>query len=82
MRLKFDRLINITLMSESVRVPKDELWKITMYMSPNNTLKIDGIPMDYGTYLNSGFVSGGTEIQSYKGWPKMMGIAFKVVKEE
>lgn len=82
MRLKFDRLINLKLMNESVRVPNDELWKITMYMSPNNRLKIEEIPLDYNPNILTGFISSGTTMTAYTGVPQIRGIAFKVVKEE
>lgn len=83
MRLKLDRLINIKLKrNETITVPNGELWKVTMYMSPNNTFKIEGNPLGYDPNALTGLVSAGTTITGYEGAPTIKGIAFKVVKEE
>ena len=83
MRLKFGRLINLKLFgSNSVTVPNDEIWRVSMYMNPLNVVNIEDNSLDYSPNVQTGFVSAGTKISAYKGAPGIKGIAFKVVKEE
>lgn len=79
-KIKFDRLINITLnSSSSTIVPTDEVWRVTMFGS-SITPYINGDSFkkpDYNVLVSSGAkleLRGGSSMT-------IQGIAFKVVKQ-
>lgn len=57
-KLKFERLINVDLkFGETLKVPSDEVWRISVYSSNGSASSINGMDMGYGKY--TGIVSAG-----------------------
>lgn len=79
MRLKFDRLINITLReNQTITVPKNELWKFTGYKDTRDYFVINGTNVST-EYLNGCVVEGAT-FKGHNYSQQIQGIAFKVVE--
>lgn len=80
MRLKFGRLINISLRDgNGVNVPNGELWKYTATLESATRLEYDGFRITEP--IINGYAANGTRLRADNGSVKIQGIAFKVVKE-
>lgn len=83
MKLKFDRLINISLTyGTSVTIPKDEFWSFLYKASGSG----EGFFVGEQSFSDTGFralkISGEIKLHSKLNKVLINGVAFKVVKEE
>lgn len=81
MRLKFDRLINITIESRNtMTVPEGELWRYSIAVGGYTNFKINNTQLSEGLY--NGQASGGCRLEVDGYSVAVQAIVFKVVKEE
>lgn len=79
MRLKFSRLINITLKDrQTVTIPNGELWKYSAYTDSRGKILINDTELSDDHI--SGWVSEGSKFTGYSYPLQIQGIAFKVVE--
>lgn len=81
-KLKFERLINVDLkFGETLKVPSDEVWRISVYSSNGRASSINGMSMGYGKYtgiVSAGAVVGNVGPDTKEAIP-IQGMAFKGV---
>lgn len=81
-KLKFERLINVDLkMGETIKVPSDEVWRISVYSTQGSASSINGRSMGYEKYtsiFSAGAVVGNIGPLDYQVIP-IQGMAFKEV---
>lgn len=81
-KLKFERLINVDLkMGETIKVPSDEVWRISVYSIQGSMPSINGRDMGYEKFtgiVSAGAVVGNSGPLDYEILP-IQGMAFKEV---
>lgn len=62
-KLKFERLINVDLkFGETLKVPSDEVWRISVYSTEGRATSINGMSIGYGRYTS--IVSAGAAVKN------------------
>lgn len=81
-KLKFERLINVDLkFGETVKVPSDEIWRISIYSSQGYQVSINSVNLGYEKH--TGLVSAGAVVKNEGPYDlhaiPIQGMAFKEV---